>query len=179
MKKLALIFAAIVICAASTNAQDLFGEGTKLIKVGLGLNGYGIPVEVSYEKGIKENFLGVDGLVLGLGGNLGYYGYSEDFSGFGGNYSWKYSNIVLAARGLGHYSFIPKLDTYAGLVLGYNIANVKYDGPSGSLLDSPSAGGLVLGGLVGARYEFNEKWGAYMELGYSISYATVGVAYKF
>ncbi|MDX9882553.1 MAG: hypothetical protein RBS73_10845 [Prolixibacteraceae bacterium] len=179
MKKLTLIIAAVAFFAVSSNAQEMFGEGTQLFKFGLGLNSNGTPVEVSYEKGVKEDFLGVDGLVLGLGGNLGYYGYKEDLAGYTGGYSWKYTNIVVAARGLVHYPFIKKLDTYGGLVLGYNIASTKYDGPSNSSIDSPSAGGLVLGGLIGARYEFSENWGAYLELGYSIAYATVGVAYKF
>lgn len=179
MKKLTLIIAVIAICSASTNAQSLFEKGTQLFKMGVGLNANGTPLEVSYEKGIKEDFLGVDGLVLGIGGNVGYYGYKEDFSLLNSSYSWKYTNIVVAGRALAHYPLINKLDTYAGLVLGYNVASTKYDGPNAGSVTSPSAGGLVLGGLVGARYEFSQNWGAYAELGYSISYATIGVAYKF
>ncbi|HBL76922.1 MAG: hypothetical protein A2W90_00855 [Bacteroidetes bacterium GWF2_42_66] len=179
MRKLTLIIAAIAFFSVSSNAQEMFEKGTQLFKLGVGLNGNGTPVEVSYEKGVKDDFLGVDGLVLGLGGNLGYYGYKEDFAGYGMNYSWKYTNIVIAARGLVHYPLINKLDTYGGLVLGYNVASTKYDGPNAGSVASPSAGGLVVGGLVGARYEFSENFGAYVEVGYSISYANIGIAYKF
>lgn len=179
MRKLALIIAAVACLSVSSNAQEMFEKGTQLFKLGVGINGNGTPLEVSYEKGVKEDFLGVDGLVLGLGGNVGYYGYKEDFVGYGINYSWKYTNMVIAARGLVHYSLISSLDTYGGVVLGYNVASTKYDGPSASSIASPSAGGLVFGGLVGARYEFSENLGAYLEVGYSISYANIGIAYKF
>lgn len=179
MKKLTLIIAAVALFALSSNAQEMFEKGTQLFKLGVGLNGDGTPLEVSYEKGVKEDFLGVDGLVLGLGGNVGYYGFTEDFTTPLLSYSWKYTNIVVAARGLVHYPLISKLDTYGGLVLGYNVASTKYDGPNSSSIASPSAGGLVFGGLVGARYEFSENLGAYLEVGYSISYANLGIAYKF
>ena len=178
MKNLVLAIAAVVLFTMGANAQGLFGKGTQLFKFGVGLNGDGTPVEVSYEKGVKENFLNVNGLVLGLGGNLGYYGYKEDFAIPGMSYSWKYTNIVVSGRALAHYNLIDKLDTYAGLTLGYNVASTKYDGPNASLIPTPSAGGFVFGGLVGARYEFNEKWGAYLELG-NTAYCNVGVAYKF
>ena len=177
MRKLALIIAAIAFFSMGSSAQGMFEEGTQLFKLGIGLNGNGTPLDVSYEKGVKENFLGVDGLVLGLGGNLSYYGYKEDFSVPGLNYSWKYTNIVVAARALAHYPLIDKLDTYAGVALGYNVASVKYSGAG--TMPSPSVGGIVFGGLVGARYEFSQSLGAYIEAGSSISNLSLGLAYKF
>ncbi len=123
------------------------GTRTRIFKVGVGLNGDGTPVEVFYEKGIKKDLLNVKGLVLGLGGNLGYYGYKENFPGFTGtgSYSWKYTNMVVAGLALGHYSLIDKLDTYGMFVFGYNIASTKFDEPGSSTIASPSDGGLVLG----------------------------------
>ena len=177
MRKLTLIIAAIAIFSMGSNAQDLFKKGTQVFKLGIGVNGVGTPFEVSYEKGIKEDFLGVDGLVLGVGANLGYYGYSEKFSTMAVNYSWKYTDIIVAGRALAHYPLIDKLDTYAGVLLGYNVASVKYEGAG--TMPSPSVGGVVFGGVAGARYEFNEKWGAYVEAGFGISNVNLGVAYKF
>ena len=179
MRKLALIIAAVACFSVSSNAQEMFVKGTQLIKLGIGVNGNGTPLDISYEKGVKEDFLGVDGLVLGLGGNLGYYGYKEDFAGYGINYSWKYTNIIVGARALAHYPLIDKLDTYAGLMLGYNVASTKYDGPNSASIASPSVGGFVLGGVAGARYEFSQTFGAYVEAGFGISNVSLGIAYKF
>ena len=78
MKRLALIIAVVCI-SVGANAQGMFENGTQIFKLGIGVNGDGTPFEVSYERGVQENFLGVDGLILGLGGNLGYYGYKKDF----------------------------------------------------------------------------------------------------
>lgn len=178
MKRFILVLAVLAVAVLNTQAQDMFEKGTQLFKFGVGVNGAGVPVEVSYEKGIIEDFL-TEGLVLGIGANVGYYGYKEEFVDLTGPYSWKYTNMIVAARALGHYSLIDKLDTYAGLVLGYNVASVKYDGAYSEFINSPSVGGLVFGGLVGARYEFNPNLGIYAEAGYSISYLNVGLAYKF
>lgn len=179
MRKFALIMAAVACLCMGAQAQGMFEKGTQLFKFGVGVNSFGLPLEASYEKGVKENFLGVDKLVLGLGGHLGYYGYKEEFSMFSGAYSWKYTNIILGGRALAHYPFFDKLDTYAGLMLAYNVASVNYTGPDSGNIDSPSVGGLVFGGVAGARYEFNPTWGAYVEAGFGVSNFTIGAAYKF
>jgi hypothetical protein len=179
MKKLALIIAAVAFFAVGSKAQGMFEKGTQLFKLGVGINGSATPFEVGYEKGVKENFLGVDGLVLGLGANLGYYGYKEEFTVPSMSYSWSYTNIVVAGRALAHYPFINKLDTYAGLMLGYNVASTKYEGPNAGSIPTPSAGGIVFGGVAGVRYEFNANWGAYLEAGFGISNLNLGIAYKF
>lgn len=179
MKKLALIIAAVTLFTMGSNAQGLFEKGTQIVKFGIGINGDGTPVEASYEKGVKENFLGVDGLVLGLGGNVGYYGYKEDFAVPTMSYSWKYTDFIVAGRALAHYPLVKKLDTYGGVLLGYNVASVKYDGPNAGSMPTPSAGGFVFGGVAGARYEFNQTWGAYAEVGFGVSNLNLGVAYKF
>ncbi len=179
MRKLALIIAAVACFSVSSNAQDMFVKGTQLFKLGVGVNSNGTPLDISYEKGIQDDFLGVDGLVLGLGGNLGYYGYKEDFTNLAGSFSWKYTNIIVGARALVHYPLIDKLDTYTGVMLGYNVASAKYEGPNAGSIASPSVGGIVFGGLVGARYEFSQSLGAYIEAGFGISNVSLGIAYKF
>lgn len=179
MRKFALIIAAVACFSMGSYAQGMFQKGTQLFKLGVGVNGDGTPVEVSYEKGVKEDFLGVEGLVLGLGGNLGYYGYKNDFANLAGSYTWKYTNIIVAGRALAHYPIIDKLDTYTGVLLGYNVASSKYEGPNAGSIPSPSVGGVVFGGIAGARYEFSQSLGAYIEAGFGISNLNVGLAYKF
>ncbi|HAH25425.1 MAG TPA: hypothetical protein DCL77_16985 [Prolixibacteraceae bacterium] len=179
MRKLALIVAAVACFSLGSSAQGMFEKGTQLFKLGVGVNGNGTPLDVSYEKGVKEGLFGVDGLVLGLGGNVGYYGYKENFSNLAGSYSWKYTDLIIAVKGLAHYKLVEKLDTYGGVMLGYNVASVKYDGPNAGSMPSPSVGGVVFGGIVGARYEFNQSFGAYAEAGFGISNLSIGIAYKF
>ncbi len=179
MKKLALIVATVACFALSSNAQKMFVNGTQLFKVGIGINGHGMPVDVAYERGVMSDFLGVEKLVLGLGAKVGYYGYKEDFATMLGSYSYKYSNIIIGANALAHYPLVEKLDTYAGFLLGYNVAKSTYSGPGAGSANSPSVGGFVFGGVVGARYEFSDSVGAYAEGGFGISNLTLGLAFKF
>ena len=183
MKKLTLVLSFLtLLCATSVMAQNnpsLFGNNSKHIRAGIGLNSYGIPIEVSYDQGFKQNLFGVNKLNLGLGGYLGYYGHNEKIGYLvdEGDYGYKYSHIVLGVRGLFHYPLIPKIDTYAGIMLGYNIASARYYG-AGIDPGNAAAGGLAFGGVVGARYQFNSKWGIYAEAGYSISYLSFGLVYS-
>ncbi|MDD3843725.1 MAG: hypothetical protein PHP33_03665 [Bacteroidales bacterium] len=183
MKKTFLILTVLTLAfaqnvMAQNNHPALFGNNNKHLRVGVGINSAGIPIEVSYDQGFKENLFGVSKLNLGLGGYLGYYDDKEQI-GFGndGDFGYKYSYIVLGARGLFHYPLIPKVDTYAGLMLGYNIASAKFYG-NGTDPGSASAGGLTFGGVLGARYQFNNKMGMYAEAGYSISYLSIGLVFS-
>ena len=178
MKKISLLIVAAFLLLGSANAQkSMFQKGTQLFKVGVGYVAEGFPLEVSYEKGFKTDLAGVKGLNLGLGGYLGYYGFTEDFSNLAGDYSFKYTYIIVGGRAIAHYQFIENFDTYFGVMLGYNIASVSYDGPGS--LDVPSAGGFTYSGVVGVRYEFNPKMGVYVEAGYGVANVTAGLAVKF
>lgn len=182
MKRLTLVLAVLAFTlSGNLVAQDnpvLFGNNSKHLKVGVGLNSFGIPIEVSYDHGFKQDLFGVEKLNLGLGGYFGYYGRNELIGSWDGeDYGYKYSNIIIGARGLFHYPLIPKIDTYVGLMLGYNIASANYYGP-GTDPGNASAGGLVWGSVIGARYQFNPKWGVYAEAGYSIAYGSIGLVYK-
>ena len=74
-----------------------------------------------------------------------------------------------------HYQFAPKLDTYAGLMLGYHIASVSETGYYGNSL---VGSGFDLGVVLGARYFFTPRIGAFTELGYSLPYWNLGVTFK-
>ncbi|MCK9628412.1 MAG: porin family protein [Bacteroidales bacterium] len=183
MKKLSLILAILVIAISNNvmaqNNPVLFGNNSKHIRVGVGINSYGMPVEASYDQGFKQNIFGVKKLNLGLGGYVGYYGNKETLGVWtdGQEHGYKYSHIIIGARGLFHYPLVPKIDTYAGLMLGYNIASASYYG-NGIDPGNASVGGFAWGGIVGARYQFNKTWGIYAEAGYSISYLSFGLVYS-
>ncbi|MES2690630.1 MAG: outer membrane beta-barrel protein [Bacteroidota bacterium] len=183
MKKLLLKISMIAALAVSglsnTNAQ-VYEQGKGQLNVGLGIGstltatGFNTtipPIGVSYEYGFHENISG--------GAYLGYSGADYEFAG----YKWTYSYIIVGARGSWHFDFLDsdKLDPYAGLLLGYNIASVSVEKPAGATYTPPvaTAGGVVIGGHLGMRYHFNEKLGAFAELGYGIAFLQLGVTAKF
>jgi hypothetical protein len=84
--------------------------------------------------------------------------------------SYKFNNFILGARGAFHYQFVGNLDTYAGLMLGYDIV-------SGNKTYAESE--FAWGYYIGARYYFNSKFAVMAEIGDNVSLFSIGVAYKF
>lgn len=176
MKKV-IFFLCILFATSNSNAQS-FQKGTNVINAGVGfgtnLGGLGNArpaISISFEHGNWD----ISGPgVISLGGYLGNTGFTYKSEGY--KQSWNYT--IIGVRSAYHYSGLenPKLDVYGGLMLSYNIATYKaqgYDGPNNF------GGGLGFSGFVGGRYFFNEKLGAFAELGYGISILNAGVAFKF
>lgn len=166
MKHVLIITAALLFIPVAASAQ-YGGPGTIDINAGIGLGsnltGTGIPIGLSVDYGFNEQ--------ITIGGYAGFASTSEDF-GMG---TWKYTNIIVGARGTYHKEFVENIDTYGGLLLGYNIASAEWDGP-GNL--EASAGGFTYSFFVGGRYHFTEKVGAYMELGYGIAIIQTGITFR-
>ena len=165
--------------------ESMFNLGDKVVSFGIGLLGNTLyssstyhsrgvpPLSFSYEQAIKDEVL--EKGVIGIGGVIGYSSYKYDYLGWG----YKYSNIMFGAGGFFHYPLIDKLDTYVGLLLGYNIASANEFGSNPGGWDySTTSGGFIFAGFVGARYYFTEKFAAFAQLGYGISYFTIGVSLK-
>ena len=145
----------VLFCAVSVsvNAQNsAFSKGDMAANLGLGI-GWRVGPAVSFEYGVADNLFNLDKATLGVGGYLGY--------ALGNN------NFIIGARGLFHYQFVDKLDTYGGVMIGFQ-----------------RWGGLAISPLfAGARYYFKEKMGVFAELAfyenYSIGYLNLGLALKF
>ena len=151
------------------------GFGTALYS-GTGYNSSVPPISGSLEVVIKDDLFDGKG-AIGVGGYLGYAAYKWKYSGY--DYGWKYSNIIIGPRGYLHYNLLDKLDTYAGLMLGYNIvSSSSYGSYSYGGNYSASSSGVIFSGFLGARYFFNDKWAGMLELGSGISYLNLGVALK-
>ena len=70
-----IIFVAILALgfAFTASAQTpVFQKGSKVGNVGIGFGSYGLPIEVSYSQGIKNDIFDVKGLNFGIGGYLGF-----------------------------------------------------------------------------------------------------------
>ncbi|MEJ2904269.1 outer membrane beta-barrel protein [Pedobacter panaciterrae] len=166
-RKLTLAIALTVLGASSASAQT-YKKGDKLVNAGLGIGGgFGIPIGVSYEHGFTDRISG--------GGYLGYAGKNESFGDSG---KWKYTYVLAAARVSYHFRIKDeKFDPYLGAILGYNIASVKWQGEEAAPA-SASAGEVIFGGHLGARYWLAEKIGIFGELGYGVGLLNLGVAFK-
>lgn len=170
MKKvLTLIIVAIIGFGFNTQAQYEKGQIDANVGIGL-LATFGAgkaqipPISLALDFGITDN--------ISLGGYFGYSTFKEEIM----NYSWNYTYMIIGARGAYHFDLVDNMDTYAGLLLAYNLASVKLEGGSG--LPEPEVGGIAYSGFLGARYHFTEKLGVFGELGYGISVLNLGLTMK-
>jgi hypothetical protein len=184
MKKIAVSILVAMMIVAQVSAQEpTFSLGDKVVNLGIGFGTalyvgtyYKMqvpPVSASFEYGIKDGIFEQGS--IGVGGYLGYASYKWEYSDWG----WKYSNIIIAARGTFHYPLVDKLDTYLGILLGYDIVNAKEFGTPIGYDYSATSSGLAYSGFVGGRYYFKESFAVMAELGYGITYLNVGIALKF
>jgi hypothetical protein len=185
MKKILFLLSACLFAVAQLSATEpVFLKGDKVVNIGLGLGStlysgtyYSSqvpPVSASLEIGLVDEI--AEKGVIGVGPYVGYSSYKYEYMGWG----WKYSNIIIGARGSFHYPLIEKLDTYAGVLIGYNVAtSSEFGDPIQGYDYSYSAGGLVWSGYIGGRYYFTNSLAALLELGYGIAYANLGIAVKF
>ena len=179
MKRILLISTLLIIAVSLSFSQMAYKKGDQVISLGIGLGGFagaygsgGIAITGGYEYGIHEN--------ISLGGVVGYSSSSEDVWG---DYGWKYTYILIGARGAYHIDLIkdPKFDTYGGLLLGYNIVSSSAKGTAPVLgLGSYSASSsyLAIGVFIGGRYYFSPKLAVQAELGYGLGILNIGIAYK-
>lgn len=145
------------------------GEGSLVANVGLGLGthlGYGgFPLSISADYGVTEK--------ITVGGFLGYNRSSRIFPG---NFKWTLTNTLIGARGAYHHPLIEEFDTYAGLMLGYNVISTRIEPNQPNALLSNSY--AFLGGFVGINHFFTDQIGGFAELGYGVGYLTVGVTFR-
>lgn len=116
----------------------------------------------------------------------GYIGYASDKitynDNFYGDWGWKNSFFILGLRGTYDVELFkdPKINTYVGGMIGYNVVRASYFGDDAfSNNAAASASGISYSGFLGLRYMFNNNYGAFAELGYGIAYLTAGVTKKF
>lgn len=171
MKKILVLFVAVCFSLTQLFGQEpTFIKGDKVANFGLGLgsslslgNTQIPPLSASFEVGVVDNI--IEKGVIGVGGFLGFSSYKW--------FDYRLTNIVIGPRGTFHYPFVDKLDTYGGLMIGYNI--YSDNDPFGS----NNFGGLVSSWFIGGRYYFSDSFGAMLELGYGVFNINLGVALKF
>ena len=183
-KQILLLSVCILISLTSLQAQDKskmtdeYAVGTNVVSAGIGLGsslaGYGgsqsPAISLQYERGLWQAGPGV----ISLGAYLGFKTYKYN----GDGYSWKWTYTIIGVRGAYHLTQIKvkNLDLYGGVMLAYN--NVHFTDSQGSSTRSyGSTTGFSI--FVGGRYYFAQNIGVFLELGYGVANANVGLSLKF
>lgn len=182
-----------------------FAQGTTAINLGVGVGGarYGYlnaynsdyrtspALIASFEHGVAN----VDGIgAIGVGGLFANksvsYKHSSQVGSWRYEYDRKWSNTVIGLRGTLHFNEIiesDQFDLYGGLMLGYNIGGYKdkstrtRNGVTTDYSDNYhyNLSFVTWSTFVGGRYLFTDHIGAYLELGYGVSYLNLGLTAKF
>jgi len=187
MKK--VIFGLLVACffAGTASAQiPTFTQSDNLAGISIGFGGLytgsgytskSPAISLYYEHCVVDN-LWDSKSSLGIGGMLGFASAKWERPGGGGGYN--HSNFFIGGRGTLHYAFVDKLDTYAGLMTGYNNVSDKQFGNTAGI-PSTVPGGFCWSLFAGARYYFTESFAAFAELnlGYYLPVMSLGISLKF
>lgn len=187
MKKVLFTLLAVASFAVAAQAQVWDGE-SKFIQGGIGIGSpyYAAssdmtipPIHASFELPLKISATNK----IGLGGCIGYTAskYTANYISY--EYSWTYSYLIIGARGAYHFLENDKIDLYAGVMAGYNVASAKFKSNDATVTESlfaeTSVGGFTTSAYGGVRYMFSDNFGVFSELGYNIAWLSFGVSGKF
>jgi hypothetical protein len=181
-----------VACLLSFSAQAQYAKGDITINPGLsfGLIGYGfgygngsgfLPLSVNAEFSLNDKFA--------IGPYVGFFSRKYNYGGFLGSsqYDIRFTAISFGGRFTVHATPLindwfdgnineEKFDLYGTAILGIETYSWNYG--DGTDLDGDT-GNLIIGPVLGARYYFNPKIGAFLELGRgAFGYGTLGVTFK-
>lgn len=187
MKRIILV-SLLLASITGFSQSTTFNKADKLLNIGIGFgsfiysgSSYSMvipPLSTSFEYGIIDGLIN-DKASIGVGGYVAFSSYKyENADGNGSTWGYNYTNFVFGGRGSFHYALVDKLDTYAGLTIGFHSLSSKAFGTSLPGFDGPT-GGLVYQPYIGARYYFTDSFAVMAELGYGIAYVNMGVAFKF
>lgn len=190
MKKFTTGLVLFLISASVCNAQS-FEKGTNVAAIGVGLGSSILnysgssqtpAISLSFEHGSFD--AGDDG-VISLGAYLGTKSYKYSFKEGDYSYKQKWNYTIVGVRGAYHYTGLgnDKIDVYGGAMLSYNILKYSYKDNSGNGGGYRATGsyGSNAGftAFIGGRYYFSDNIAAMAELGYGVSYLTLGLAFRF
>lgn len=134
-----------------TYGQSPLPVGKTQLNAGVGLTGWGVPVYVGLDFSVhKDITLGVEFSFRDYRENWKQNYYNHSIWGISGNANYHFNSALKIPQ---------KFDFYAGVNLGFYVwtSPLEYDGDHNS--------GLGLGGQIGGRYYFTERFGINLEFG--------------
>jgi hypothetical protein len=165
------------------NAQ-LFSKNDKVINLGIGVptylggNGYSTRLPLisgSFDYGLFDGLLD-NKASIGVGGYLSYTANRFEYTG-GKGYDFSY--LIFGPRASFHYNPVDNLDTYGGLMLGYNIVGSSVYGNADQSYKPVNGSGFIPALYVGVRYFLTDNIAGFAEVGYGVSLIEVGLSFKF
>jgi hypothetical protein len=183
MKRIAILAIMVICMPQIMHAQEpAIDLGNKFLNLGLGIgsvrySGTGYsgtipPLSISYENIIRDEIL--EKGFIGVGAYLGFSSYKWDY--WFGDWGYRYTTVIPGARASFHYPVIDKLDSYTGLMLGYQIVSAREVGTVTPGLYRASSSGFMWSWYAGGRYFLTDKFILMGEIGYGITYLNIGVA---
>lgn len=191
MKQLLFFFGligSIQFIALPVNAQAFY-QGAHMLSVGVGLGGIhgdysptsnSPTTGLSYEYGITEFNSGALGVGLYVGNKVFTWREEEINPIFYQESKWKYTIFGL----LGNYHFRTRYryDPYISIMGGVQLLNysnvntTRQEDPYSSFSNSKIGLAFSVGG--GVRYFFANNIAPFVEVGYGVSYVTIGACFK-
>lgn len=172
------LFAAKNATSSSAPSGNAFRKGALYVGGGLGLGsglGYlgGVALMANAEYAVTNE--------IGIGGTIGYWGYSESLSSAGYNTKYSYTIIPIVVSGAFHLPMkVSNLDLGVGVSLGYYLVSSSIDtNVTGVGYASASGSGIAWGIFGLARYFINDTIALRGKIGYGITILEVGVDFRF
>ena len=185
------------------DGEKCFDENTHIINLGVGWGrsyytflrsagyssgttpAFSLTYEQPWPKKLGPGFLGV-GAYLGF--QHAYYNYNYDYwynnyATYYYNHSWNY--YMVAGRAAYHWDVLnsKNAEVYAGVLIGMRFQTYNYStndpGNNDPYSYKQSSVWPVYSVFAGARWYFVKNFGLFAEVGYGISYGTVGMSIKF
>jgi hypothetical protein len=184
IKLLAFAFALLLSGTLSTSKAQIFNKGDFDLnaQIGFGTAWY-------YSSFYKASlpFISVAGDyalidewgpgVFGVGAILGINTLKYDYYWGIGSDEYKNTNISIAPRATYHYSFVDKLDTYAGIASGIKIRTYSGDYVGSSVSNDVA---FIFTAFAGAKYFFTDNFAVMSEIYvYDLAIFNIGVSFKF
>ena len=193
MKKNILTLLAVVAAAfvsvTTVNAQSQFHKGDFALNLDYGL-GYFSDYDFdgnNTDNSTAQHSVGLVGEygILNVIDSKGTVSVGAQFGvGFGSEGDFDLRRVRIATRGTLHYSFIPQLDTYAGLTFGIvdiNKWKYEYEDDNRKIkVDDTNARFVIPAIFTGVRYMVSNSFGFNSEFSWD-RFATIslGVSFKF
>jgi len=156
MKK-TITFIILLMASSAMFAQAPIATGQSQFNAGVGLSSWGVPVYVGLDFGVHPDItLGAEASVRSYRRRYADSRYSHSIIGISGNANYHLNRIL---------EIPSNWNLYAGLNLGFYIWNSPDD------YDGPRSSGLGVGGQVGGRYYFTDKFGINLEFGGGNAYS--------
>lgn len=184
MKKIISIIIALVALVAApaeSSAQSQFKKGDLAFNVDYVLgtsgwratNGFSLLGEYGFMSVLKGKGTISAGLLLGAG----FHSEEADVHHNGWDWDPSFTRIRIGTRGTLHYSFIPQLDTYAGInFLFVDIESVDWEGDG---IEKETEANFIAPALVaGCRFMFNDHVGVNAEFSWD-DFQRVGIGLTF